>query len=168
MIRLTSLTILILTAGTVATAVAQTPTQLGAFRDWAAYTYNDDRGKVCFAASQPKDTEPKNVNRDPVFFMVSNRPVESVKNEASIIIGYPFKADSRVTAEVDGQSYAMFTKGDGAWVENAAQEQALIAAMKAGRQLVVKGTSQRGTLTTDTYSLSGITAAIDRVDQECP
>jgi hypothetical protein len=168
MIRLSTLTILLLAVGTVTTAVAQTPTQLGTFRDWTAYTYNDQRGKVCFAASQPTDTEPKNVNRDPVFFMVSNRPVESVRNEASVIIGYPFKADSKVTAEVDGQSYTMFTKGDGAWVENAAEEQALIAAMKAGRQLVVKGTSQRGTLTTDSYPLTGITAAINRIDQECP
>jgi hypothetical protein len=162
-----SLVVLALAAAVVP-ALAQSPNRLGTFKDWSAYAYSDSSGKVCYAASQPKDSEPKNVNRDPTFFMIANRPAENVHNEASIIIGYPFKPDSRVTAIIDGQEFVLFTKEDGAWVENAAEEATLIAAMKGGRSMVIKGTSARGTDTTDTYSLSGITAAMDRVDQECP
>ena len=33
--------------------------------------------------------------------------------------------------------------------------------------MIVKGTSSRGTDTTDTYSLLGITAALNRAAQEC-
>ena len=36
-----------------------------------------------------------------------------------------------------------------------------------GKDVVVKSTSVRGNVTTDTYSLSGISAAIDRAAQEC-
>ena len=32
--------------------------------------------------------------------------------------------------------------------------------MKAGSKMVIKGTSKRGTNTTDIYSLSGVTAAL--------
>jgi len=149
-------------------AFAQAPTRIGAYRDWSAYTYSDQRGKVCYAASQPKQQEPSGVNRDPAFFMVTNRPAENVKNEVSIIIGYPFREGSKVTADVDGRSFSMFTKDDGAWVENAAEESALISAMRAGRSMTIKGTSRRGTDTTDTYSLSGISAALDAITKECP
>ena len=34
--------------------------------------------------------------------------------------------------------------------------------------MTVEGTSKRGTMTTDTYSLSGVTAALDKIATECP
>jgi hypothetical protein len=34
--------------------------------------------------------------------------------------------------------------------------------------MVIKGTSARGNVTTDTYSLSGVTAGINRINQLCP
>ena len=42
-----------------------------------------------------------------------------------------------------------------------------MAAMKGGKAMVVKGTSSRGTLTTDTYSLAGFTAAYAAIGKAC-
>jgi hypothetical protein len=39
--------------------------------------------------------------------------------------------------------------------------------MKAGSTAIVKATSTRGTDTTDTYSLSGITAALNKMTETC-
>ena len=39
--------------------------------------------------------------------------------------------------------------------------------MKAGKQLIVRGTSSRGTATTDTYSLAGFSAALAAIDKAC-
>ncbi len=39
--------------------------------------------------------------------------------------------------------------------------------MKAGSNLVVKASSSRGTDTTDTYSLSGFTAAYNAISKAC-
>ena len=64
------------------------------------------------------------------------------------------------SVDIDGQKFTMFTKKDGAWMANPAEERKLVAAMKAGREMVVSGVSARGTQTTYTYSLSGVTAAI--------
>jgi hypothetical protein len=43
----------------------------------------------------------------------------------------------------------------------------MIDAMKRGAEMSVTGTSSRGTLTRDNYSLSGISAALDKVAATC-
>ena len=48
-----------------------------------------------------------------------------------------------------------------------ADEQKVVAAMKAGSTMVVQGRSTRGTLTTDEYSLNGITKALEAVTKAC-
>jgi hypothetical protein len=40
--------------------------------------------------------------------------------------------------------------------------------MKKGKSMTVEGTSRRGTVSTDSYSLSGITAALDAITKACP
>ncbi|MCX5514112.1 hypothetical protein C3941_24385 [Kaistia algarum] len=156
-----------LVVGFAGIAHAQTPNRVGTFKDWSAYAYSDKRGKVCYAASQPKTQKPDGVNRDPSYFMITARPTENVRSEVSVIIGYRFKEGSKVTVDIDGQKFAMFTKEDGAWIENAAEETAMIEAMKKGHAMSVNGTSSRGTVTTDSYSLSGISASLDAMGKSC-
>lgn len=149
-------------------AQAADPQLLSEHEDWAAYTYqNNKEGKVCYVVSQPKDSLPKNVRRDPVYFLVTNRPAKNVQNEVSVITGYPYKKGSTTTATIGSSKYSLFTSGDGAWVESNSKEKSMIAAMRRGANMVIKGTSWRGTLTTDTYSLKGITAAIKAINEAC-
>ncbi|SON57321.1 hypothetical protein HDIA_3780 [Hartmannibacter diazotrophicus] len=158
---------LIMLVGAATTANAQTPTLLTQEGDWAAYGYTANGGKVCYIISQPKDLQPKGVNRDPVYMFVTNRPKENVRHEVSVITGYPYKEGSKTTIKIGSDTFVLFTKDDGAWVENAAEEARLIGSMKAGSDMVVTGTSRRGTVTTDTYSLKGVTATMNRIDSEC-
>lgn len=157
---------MILGAVTVASA-QQSPTPLQQFDRWSTYTYTNSGAKVCYAVSQPSDTLPKGVNRDPVFIFITNRPKEGVKHEVSVITGYPYKEDSKTSVKIGNDSFVMYTKNEGAWVENAAEESRLINSMKGGSDMTVIGTSKRGTVTTDTYSLKGVTAALNRIDGEC-
>jgi hypothetical protein len=150
-----------------ALAQSQDPTQLGEFKDWAAYTYKTSGGKVCYAVSQPKASEPKNAKRDPIFFLVTHRPGQGVRNEVSTIIGYPFKKEAIVKVTVDKASFDLFTNGDGAWADTSAKDKQIVAAMRKGQALSVKGTSLRGTATTDTYSLDGLAAALGAIDAAC-
>lgn len=153
-------------------ALAAEPVPLGTFTDWRAYKVSNGSNTICYALSQPKDTAPKNVKRGQIYVMVANWPGRNVKGEVSVVAGYPYKKDSKVTADVDGAKHTMFTENDaqnegGAWVQDRASERKLISAMKRGNSLRVQGTSGRGTLTTDRYSLSGITAAIKAIDDGC-
>jgi Invasion associated locus B (IalB) protein len=145
------------------------PTLLGQYADWGAYTASPGGNKVCFAFAKPKTTqlEPVGRARGPSYLFVSTRPAEKVKNEVSVIIGYPFKTSSDATAEIGTAKFAMYTQNDGAWIKNVAEEARMVDAMRKGADLTVKGTSGRGTQSTDQYSLKGLAQALDKVEQEC-
>ena len=150
-------------------AGAAKPTLLGQFGDWGAYTATPGGKKVCFALAKPSNsqTNPPGRPRDPAFLFLSSRPTEKVKDEVSIIIGYGFKANSDATLELGGANYAMYTQNDGAWIKNAAEESKLVDAMRKGSDVTIKGTSARGTGTTDVFSLKGLAQALDKVGEEC-
>lgn len=145
------------------------PTLLGQYGDWGAYTASPGGKKVCFALGKPKTakTDPPGRKRDPAYVFISTRPAEKVKNEVSIIIGYPFKPSSDATAEIGSTKFAMYTQDDGAWIKNVAEEARMVDAMRKGAELTVKGTSGRGAQSTDEYSLKGLSQALDKVEQEC-
>jgi invasion protein IalB len=144
------------------------PTLLGQYGDWGAYTASPGGNKVCFALAKPKTTktEPEGRKRDPSYVFVSTRPAEKVKNEVSVIIGYPFKTNSDATAEIGTAKFAMYTQSDGAWIKNVAEEARMVDAMRKGADLTVKGTSGRGTQSTDQYALKGLAQALDKIEQE--
>jgi invasion protein IalB len=145
------------------------PTLLGSYGDWGAYTASPGGKKVCFALAKPKTskTEPAGRKRDGAYIFISTRPAENVKNEISVIIGYPFKSSSDATAEIGTTKFAMYTQNDGAWIKNVAEEARMIDAMRKGSDLTVKGISGRGTSSTDQFSLKGLGQALDRAAQEC-
>lgn len=157
---------LVLSIALTGAALAQSPTRISQFNAWGAYSYSAPTGKVCYILSLPTRKEPSNVDHGDIFFLISQRPGQNVSYEPQAMMGYPLQEDSKVTVTVDGRNYVLFTKGDSAWVENAAEEPALVSAMRAGSTMTVKATSRRGTNTTYTFSLSGVTAALNEI-QNC-
>jgi hypothetical protein len=145
------------------------PALLGQFGDWGAYTATNGGHKVCYALAKPSSqaTNPPNRPRDPAYTFVSTRPAENVRNEVSIVIGYPFKPGSEASVDIGSAKYAMYTQQDGAWIKNAAEEARMVDAMRRGSDMVVSGESGRGTKSTDRYSLKGLSQALDRVAAEC-
>jgi hypothetical protein len=150
-------------------AAGSSPNLLGQYGEWGAYTATAGGKKVCFALAKPSKsaTTPSNRPRDPPYMFVSSRPSEKVKDEVSIIVGYGFKPNAEASIDVGGSSYPMYTQNDGAWIKNAADEPRLVDALRKGTDAVVKGTSAKGTSSTDTYGLRGLAQALDRVGQEC-
>ncbi len=70
-------------------------------------------------------------------------------------------------AVVGDQSFDLLPKGGNLWVKNAARESALIAEMKKGVTLEIKAASTKGNPSTDTYSLTGFSQAMERLQKEC-
>jgi len=145
------------------------PTLLGQFGDWGAYTASNGGKKLCYALAKPSSsaTEPPNRPRDPAYVFISTRPTENVRNEISLVMGYPFKPGADATVDIGSAKYAMYTQADGAWIKNAAEEARMVDAMRKGSDMVVAGESGRGTKSTDRYNLKGLSQALDRVAQEC-
>ena len=151
-------------------ATAQTapaPIQLVQSQDWNAFTSQAGSPKTCYAISSPKTLEPPTLNHGNVFFFITTKPAEKIRNEPSFQVGYPFKEGTKVSVTVDTKKFELFTKGDGAWLETPADEAKLIDALKKGKKLVVGGTSGRGNATTYTFSLAGLSGALDAVAKEC-
>ncbi|HWK01785.1 MAG TPA: invasion associated locus B family protein [Xanthobacteraceae bacterium] len=141
---------------------AQLVSQYG---EWGVYVANP-KGKICYVLAEPKDRKPK-LKRDPGYIFITTRPAENVQNELSVVAGFTLKDGADATLSVGGMDFPLYTKGDSAWLKNAAEEAKLIEALRKQRDLNVKTTSSRGNVTTDHYSLSGISQALDRAAQEC-
>lgn len=145
------------------------PKLLGQYADWGAYTAAPGSKKVCFAIAKPTSSEtvPPNRPRNPIFMFISTRPAEKVTNEVSIVIGYPFKPGADATIAVGSTSFPLYTQQDGAWIKNAADEANMVNAMRSSQTAVIKGVSSKGTQSSDTFGLKGLSQALDRVAQEC-
>ena len=140
--------------------------QLGTFGDWEAYA--DTRDGFCYAGSKPTKQEGKYSQRGDVFILVTHRPKEKTFDVVSVEAGYVYKDGSEVVAAIDGKPLSLFGQGGQAWARDTAGDAQLVKALRAGSTLVVKGTSAKGTLTTDTYSLKGVSAALDAINKACP
>ena len=149
---------------TASMAAAQSPTRIQQFNAWGAYSYNAGGGKVCYVLSVPKEKSPAGVDHGDIFFLVSQRPGQNISYEPQAMMGYPLQENSKVNVVIDGRTFVMFTKGNSAWVENAAEEPALVAAMKNGKAMAVNAKSRKGTATSYSYSLSGISAALKQIE----
>ena len=155
-------------ASLAAPALAQDATNLGTFKAWTAWKGKDANGDMCYISSQPEKSAPEGVKRSPIHFLIIHRKGLGTKNEVQTLIGYPFSTSSaNASATIDGKTYPMVTEGEAAWLASAGDEAGFVSALKAGTTLVVKGTSQRGTNTIDTYSLGGVTAAMTEIDKAC-
>lgn len=140
---------------------------LGSYKDWQAFRTKQDGKLVCLVSSKPLKTAPTNVKRGDIFILISFFQDGNVRNQVQVLAGYPFKAGSTAKLTIGKTSFDLFTDGENAWARDSSIDAAIVKAMRAGATAVVKGTSQRGTDTTDTYSLSGITAALNRLDKDC-
>lgn len=152
--------------------VAAKPTLVGTFSDWQTWSYTgsyagNGQGKVCYIYAEPSEMQPTRLDHGRVSFSVASAPGQGIQMEANFVTGYPLREQSSVTVEIDGRKFTMFTQGDSAWLLNRDEEPQLLAAMKAGRNMVITAVSGRGNNTTYEYSLRGVTAAAEKMTDEC-
>lgn len=149
-------------SGAYAAAAAQ-PTRINEFDDWGVYSYASKDGTVCYALSRPKEMKPEGVDHGANFFIVSPGGDGGSAYVPEAIMGYALKPGSDINVTIGDDKYVMFTKDNAAWVQKENEEPQLVASMKGGSDMQVEATSKRGTATSYSYSLSGITAALKQV-----
>lgn len=163
----------VLSMSMAAARAAEPATLLGVSKDWTAFTSGSGSSKICYTLSKPTATDPKTAKRDPIYFIITDWPGRKpkTKSEPEAVPGYQYKDGTTVTAQVGGAKFEMFAKNEAgagaAWVRERADELRMIEAMKRAKQLVVTGTSLRGTVTHDTYSLAGLSDALNKIHDAC-
>lgn len=140
---------------------------LGNFEAWDAYKSKEQQGVVCYVVAEPQAKEPSSAKRDPVFLVINTWPGKGVRQQPNIQIGYPFKDGSTADVQIGSDKFTFFTQGENAWLKTIEEEGRFVQALRSGAEARVQGTSKRGTLTTDTYVLKGVSAALDKADEGC-
>jgi hypothetical protein len=148
-------------------ALGQSVKQIGEYNDWAAYSAAGTGGTICFAMTKPTDVEPAPDGYTQAYLYLSVRPAENVHNEMNVIAGFSFAPDSAATVSVGGQTFDLFTEKDAAWLTDESRADQLAGAIRAGSTLVIEGTSDKGIRISETFSLSGATAASRAMEDTC-
>jgi hypothetical protein len=145
--------------------------RVAAKTDWSVFV--EDNPTECWSVSAPKETVNTRggrvvaVRRGDILLFVFYRPEANVKGQVTFTGGYPFAEGSTVTLDVGGTEFELFTDGEWAWPATAADDSKIITAMKRGAEAVLTARSARGTVTKDTFSLFGFTAALEDAETRC-
>ncbi|MFP4518097.1 MAG: invasion associated locus B family protein [Oceanicaulis sp.] len=158
---------LALLAGFAAPAAAQAPAFQGAHTDWRVFTRGDGAQKICYALSEPTEQLPSGVDHGDVYFLVSSWADGSADEQPSFLAGYPLKPESPPRTRVGSDRWTMFVSEQEGFLEDAGDEDRLVRAMRRGASMRVEAVSLRGTATVYEFSLSGVTAALEAVDDLC-
>lgn len=159
----------VLAGALMATAAhAQGAIEIGSFGSWTVHKGDDPKQLICFATSQPAEKTPAAAKRSAIVLYVSAWPKDGIKAEVSAKLGYKVKAGSDIVVTVGSDTFKLFAKDERAYLANATDELKLIEAMKKGSKLTIEAVSERGTATSDTYSLNGTTLALQALTKSCP
>ncbi|MBT8455943.1 MAG: hypothetical protein HKO95_07565 [Rhodobacteraceae bacterium] len=159
-----------LLAGTAAFS-QESSNRVAAKTDWSVFVETDPT--ECWSVSAPKETVNTRdgrvvaVRRGDILLFVTHRPGSDVSGEVSFTGGYPFANGSTVTLEIGDETFELFTEGEWAWPASPSDDTRITNAMKRGTLAIATARSARGTVTKDTFSLLGFTAAVDEAESRC-
>ena len=145
--------------------------QVAAKTDWSVF--EDADPKECWAVSSPKETVNTRdgrvvaVQRGEILLMTFYRPAAGVNGQVTFTGGYPFASGSTVNLNIGGTQFELFTEGEWAWPASAEDDSRIITALKGGSSAILTARSSRGTVTKDTFSLLGYTAATEEAARRC-
>ena len=123
--------------------------------------------EYCYVGSLATETDLPSDKKRGNFYVLVYKNIGNPSTVVQIEAGYSYKVPSDIFISIDKGEYKFYTTEDlptASWTEDDAQ---VIFAMKKGLELKVTGESSRGTVTVDTYTLNGFTAAYNKLTKEC-
>ena len=141
--------------------------EIGNFSDWAAYAEGEGKNLACMAVSKPKKSEGKYSRRGDIFAIVTHVPGQNKWNEFSIVAGYNYEPNSNPDVTIGDMKFQLFTSGSRAWSFSPSEDEKIVKYLKNSMKMKVIGTSSRGTITNDTYSLVGFSKAYQKINEAC-
>ena len=143
------------------------PEQVATYKDWFVYTNGEGQERVCYAVTVPKDRSPASVNHGDVYVMIATWANGAATEQPSFMAGYPLRDAPEPEMRVGSSRFEMFTSGNEGFIEAGEDEERLVAAMRRGADMRLSAMSERGTATDYTFSLLGVSNALDRAARAC-
>ena len=141
--------------------------ELAKFNDWSAFAEGEGKNLACMAVSKPKKAEGDYSRRGDVFAIVTHLPGQNKWNEFSIVAGYNYQPNSNPDVTIGDMKFQLFTSGSRAWSFSPSEDEKIVKFLKNSMKMKVVGTSSRGTITSDTYSLVGFSKAYQKINEAC-
>ena len=116
-----------------------------------------------YGSIKPKKSEGNYTKRGDVFAIITHLPGQKKWNEFSVVAGYNYKTNSNPEILIDQKKFQLFTSGSRAWSFSPSDDEKIINFLKKSIKMKVVGTSSRGTITTDSFSLLGFSKAIKKL-----
>ena len=141
--------------------------KIGSYEKWSVYAKSK---ALCYMIAQPEKSEGEYKVRGRVRIVIYRNNLENQnKNAVGIDFGYSFPENSKAFIEIDNKKkFKLKTFGQTAWTgSKTKKDKKIIEAMIRGDNLIALGKSKRGTKTKDTYSLSGFTKALNKINDYC-
>ena len=147
--------------------------------DWCVFVTKETEGR-CYIASQALEMKAyrngellANVNRERGILLINIEKKENGATYATYDAGYPLRKNGHVELMVGGKVFRLYPDPEAsgnltefAWhVEE--DDEKIIQALKAGSKVTIEAISKRGTKTKDTFSLIGLTSAINETRKIC-
>lgn len=139
----------------------------GEYRDWRVFTRNTEAGTVCYALSRPSDSSPRAHEHGNVYFLVASWQSGAMEEQPSFLAGYDLRPTSPPRIRVGSDRFDMFADGNEGFLDDLDDESSLVRSMRRGSVMRVAATTNDGVATSYEFSLSGVTAALQRVDALC-
>ena len=119
------------------------------------------------AVSKPKKAQGNYSRRGDIFAIVTHLPGQNKWNEFSIVAGYNFQPNSNPDVTIGDMKFQLFTSGSRAWSFSPSEDEKIVKYLKNSMKMKVVGTSSRGTITNDIYSLVGFSKAYQKINEAC-
>ena len=121
----------------------------------------------CYIGSSPiKSDLPETKKRGDNYILVY-KIIGSDENIIQIEAGYKYNLDKKINVKIDNTNFDFYSTEDSSETAWTNDDKKVIYAMKKGLELLLSGESSRKTITNDTYTLKGFTAAINKLNKDC-
>ena len=121
----------------------------------------------CYIGSLPLKSDLPDTKKRGENYILVYKLIGSDEKIIQIEAGYNYNLSADIIVKIDQAEYGFYTtedSSDTAWTNNDSE---VIYAMKKGLELILNGESSRGTITNDTYTLKGFTAALNKLNEDC-
>ncbi|MGE0420031.1 MAG: invasion associated locus B family protein [Acetobacteraceae bacterium] len=144
-------------------AAAAGPKQIGKFDDWIAATHQEGGQTVCYAFTRAQSSSPKLPGRGQVVLTVTQR--NGGRDSVAMEAGFPYAPNATVTVQVDQTGLDFYTAQRNAFARDG---KAAVVAFQRGNRAIARSPGPKDAQVTDTFSLSGFSAAYGATVKACP
>lgn len=136
---------------------------LGVFGGWGAF--RDPETPLCYAIAAANQSTNRR-DFDP-YASIGTWPDRQIRGQVHFRLSRELSSTPRIRLAIGGERFELTGGGSDAWAGGSGDEAAILAAMRAGSNLSISATDNRGNRFTDRYTLEGAATAMDAASIGC-